>query len=119
MASGNLALLTRSIVLGGTVAANRLVTAAGAYVAAGAAALGATRLGGDQYDLVPVDVLGTTLVEASGTVTAGGPVMCSGDGKVVDLAGASKATVGIALEAGSNGSFVEILLTPGGNVSAA
>ena len=112
--SGNIAILTLTVAAAGALAANRLVTQAGAYPAAGAAAFGATRTSAAAAgDLVPVDVLGTAIVEVGvGGVTKGAALMSDATGRVVALAGLSKSPVATAMEAAAEGAFIEVLLVP-------
>lgn len=110
----NIALLTLTAIASAAVAAERFVTSAGAYPAAGGLALGVTRSDGAIGDPIPVDVLGTAIVEAGGAITADVPVMIGVDGKVVAHDGdGDKHAVGRSLEAvAADGSSLEILLVP-------
>ena len=120
--TGNFAMYTRNIAAAGALAACRFVTLAGAYPSAGAAAIGVTRTSAAAAgDLVPVDVQGTTIVEAGAAITADAAVMVDATGRAVPLTVGSKAPVGRALEAAVDaGAFIEVLLVPGaGLVSAA
>lgn len=110
----SIALLTLTAIASATVAANRCITAAGAYPTAGGLPLGVTRSSGVSGDPIPVDVLGTAVVEAGGAITADTPVMVTSTGKVVAHDGdGDKHAIGRALEAaGADGDFVEVLLTP-------
>jgi len=92
------------------LAAARCVTFAGGLPAAGGPIYGATRTAGLVGDLVPVDVIGSALIESADVVTAGGPVMVAADGRVLDKAGATT-TVGRALTgAAAAGTLCEVLL---------
>lgn len=119
--SGNISLLTLTVIAAATLAANRFVERDGTYPAAGGNALGVTRFDGVAGDSLAVDVLGTTIVECGAAVAADAALMVDATGKVVTLAGAGKQAVGRALEAGAaDGSKIEILLIPsGGLVTAA
>lgn len=121
MASGNIALLTLTVAAAGALATNRFVNQAGAYPAAGAKAFGVTRTGAELAgDLVPVDVLGTAVAEAAGNFAQDDNLMVDAAGRVVLLAGAGKTPVARAMEPGTAGAMVEVLLVPGaGLVSAA
>jgi len=111
--SGNISLLTLTVVAAATIAANRFIERDGTYPAAGGNALGVTRFEGVSGDLLAVDVLGTTIVECGAPVTVDAALMVDAAGKVVPLAGLSKQAVGRALEAGAaDGSKIEILLIP-------
>lgn len=109
-----ISVLALTVLASATVSANRFVTAAGAYPAAGAAALGVTRSSGASGDLLPVDVLGTTEVEAGGVVTAGSVVMVDSTGRVVDQT-STNVKVGRALTGATvAGQTVEVFLIPNG-----
>jgi Uncharacterized conserved protein (DUF2190) len=111
---GNIALLTLTVIAAGALAANRFITLAGAYPAAGANPLGVSRSSAAVAgDLVPTDVIGTATVEAAGNFTAGQALMVDNQGRVVVHDGdGDKFAIAKALEAGSNGAFVEVLLLP-------
>lgn len=110
MPSGNLPILTWTVAAAGALAANRFVTQAGAYPAAAAKAYGVTRTVAATGDLVPVDVLGTTIVECGGAITKDAGLEVDAQGRVVTLS-AGKA-VGRAMEDGVSGGFIEVLLLP-------
>lgn len=102
--------LTRT--LSGTVAAHRFVSSVGAAVAADANALGVARTSGVSGDLVALDVLGTTIVEAGAAITAGDTLKVTTGGKAITWA-TSGAKVGIALQAATgDGSLIEVFLIP-------
>ena len=120
--NGNLSTLTLTIAAAGALAAARFVTQSGAYPAAGAAAFGVTRTSATaQGDLVPVDVQGTTIVEAGAAITFDAPLMVDAQGRAVPLTVGSKSPVGRAMQAATAaGEQIEILLVPSaGLVSAA
>jgi len=105
-------ILTLSLALTGIVAPSRFVTPAGAQAGADANALGVARTGGISGDLVPVDVLGTSLVEAGAAVSAGDTVKADASGRAVTWA-TSGARIGIALgDASAAGDLIEVLLIP-------
>ena len=114
MSSGNLSLLTLTVAAAGALEASRFVTKAGAYPAAGAAAFGVARTSAAAAgDLVPVDVLGTAIVEAGAAVTDDAALMVDATGRVVPLTAGGKAPVGRAMEAAAAaGAFIEVLLVP-------
>lgn len=114
MSKGNISLLALTVIASAAIAAERFVTTAGAYPAAGGLALGVTRSDGAINDPIPVDVLGTAIVEAGAAIGADVPVMVTATGKVVAHDGdGDKHAVGRSLEAAAaDGSFVEILLVP-------
>lgn len=112
MSQQAISLLTLTLTLSGTVAANRFVTAAGAQAGADANTLGVARSAGVATDKVPADVLGTAVVEAGAAVAAGATVKSDASGRAITWA-ASGAKVGLALQAaGAAGEFIEVLLIP-------
>jgi hypothetical protein len=107
----NHSVLTLSVMAAATLAAHRFVTPVGAVPAANAVCLGATRSLAASGAMVPVDVLGTTLVEASAPISAGAAVATTNDGRAVTHSTGAK--VGIALQAATGaGQFIEVLLIP-------
>lgn len=106
----NIAILTLTVTAGGVLTANRFVTGAGAAPAANGRALGVTRTSATASgDLVPVDVLGTALVEASAAIAADAIVATTNDGRAVTYS--TGVTVGRALTAASAaGQLIEVLL---------
>ena len=115
MSSGNISLLTLTVTAAGILAANRFVTQAGGYPSAGGAAYGVTRTSAAaEGDLVPVDVMGTAIVEVgTGGVSKDAALMVDATGRVVTLSGYEKTPVARAMGAASEGGFIEVLLVPG------
>ncbi len=115
----NLSLLTLTIAAAGAVAADRFVTQGGAYAAAGGLPFGVTRTGaGAVGDLMPVDVLGTTVVEAGAAILFDKPLMVDATGRVVPHDGdGDKHAVARSMEAAAAaGDLIEILLVPSAGV---
>jgi hypothetical protein len=105
-------ILTLTIAASATLTADRFVTFAGAVPSADAFVLGVVRQAAVSGDKVPVDVQGTTIVEAGAAITAGATLKVTNTGKVITWA-TSGARVGIALQAAAaDGDFIEVLLTP-------
>lgn len=122
MSSGNISLLTLTVAAAGALAACRFVTQAGAYPAAGTEAFGVSRTSAAAAgDLVPVDVLGTAIVETGAAVTLDASLQVDATGRVVPLTVGSKSPVARAMDAAAGaGAFIEVLLVPSaGLVSAA
>jgi hypothetical protein len=112
MSQQNIALLTLTVALTGTVSANRFVTAAGAQAGADANTLGVTRSAGVSGDKVPVDVIGTAVVEAGAAIAANATIETDSSGRAVTWA-TSGPKVALALEAASAaGQMIEVLLIP-------
>lgn len=115
MSKANISLMTLTVIATAAIVANRFVTLAGAPCAAAALPLGVARSDGAIGDPIPVDTIGTAVVEAGGIITAGAAIMVTTDGKALahDLDG-DKHAVGRALSAsGADGDLIEVLLTPG------
>lgn len=110
MPSGNISLLTLTVIASATVAASRFVTQDGAYPSAGAKGHGVTRSSGVSGDLIPVDVLGTAIVEAGGTVAKDAALELDATGRVVTKS--AGVAVAKAMEAGVVGGLIEVLLIP-------
>ena len=108
---GSYSLLVLNVVAGGALAIARFVTAAGAYPAAGAGARGVTRTSaGASGDLVPLDIVGTAIVEAGAACTKDAAVMVDSTGRVLDKT-STFVVVGYALNAATAaGQTVEVLL---------
>lgn len=110
--NGNISLLTLTIAASAAVAACRMVTLGGTYPAAGAKAIGVTRTSAGEGDLMPVDVIGTTIAEAGASIAADDDLMADAEGRVVKLA-TGKVAIGRALvAAAAAGEQIEILLLP-------
>lgn len=112
MSKQNISLLTLTIAATGAIAADRFVTPAGAQAGAGANVIGSARSAAAAAgDKIPVDVLGTAVVEAGAAVAAGATVASDASGRAITWASGAK--VGIALQAaGAAGEFIEVLLVP-------
>ena len=112
MSAQNIPVLTLTVALTGTVAANRFITPAGAQAGADGATLGVCRSPGVAGDKAPVDVLGTAVVEAGAAFALGASLKTDSSGRAITWA-TSGAKVGIALQAATAaGQLVEILLIP-------
>lgn len=114
MSSGNIATLTLTVAAAGVLVANRFVTQAGAYPAAGAPGFGVTRSSAEAAgDLVPVDITGTGIAEAGAAFAKDVPLMLDATGRVVLLTVGGKSPVARSMEAATAaGDLVEILLVP-------
>lgn len=106
-------ILTLTVAAAAAIAANRFVTPAGAQAGADANTLGVARTAAAAAgEKIPVDVLGTAVVEAGAAITAGATLESDANGRAVTWATAG-AKVGIALQAaGAAGQFIEVLLIP-------
>lgn len=112
MSAQGIPLLTLSTVLTGVVTANKFVTPAGALAGADANTLGVVRTAGAIGDKAPVDVLGTTTVEAGAAFAAGATLKVDATSRAITWAVAG-ARVAVALEAAAAaGQVVEVFLLP-------
>jgi hypothetical protein len=103
---------TLTIAATGTIAAHRFVTPAGAQAGADANAIGVSKTAAVSGDKVPVNTLGTSIVEAGAAITAGATVKADASGRAITWV-TSGARLGVALEAaGGAGEFIEVFLIP-------
>lgn len=115
MSQQSISLLTLTVAATAALAADRFVTVAGGYPTAGGVPLGVTRSSsGAAGDLLPVDVMGTAIVEAGAAIALGDTLMVGTDGKAITHDGdGDKHAVGRALQvAAGDGSLIEVLLIP-------
>lgn len=93
------------------VAANRFVTKAGAYPAAGAAAFGVTDTAVNAVgDAVAVDVIGTTKITAGAAFADGADLKTDATGRAIAQAGAGTILATALSAATAEGQIVEVLL---------
>ena len=111
MSQQSIALLTLTRTAAGAIAANRFVTPLGAQAGVDANVLGVSRVAAAAAgEKIPVDVIGTTTVEAGAAIAEGATLESDATGRAITWATAG-GRVGIALEAASAaGEFIEILL---------
>jgi hypothetical protein len=111
--SGNIAILTLTVIATAALAANRFVEQDGTYPTAGGKAYGVTRVDAAIGDPTPIDVIGTTIVMCGAAVAKDDDLMVDATGKVVPLTGSGKRGVARAMEAGAaDGALIEVLLLP-------
>ncbi len=88
------------------------VKAGGAQAStAGERVLGVAEYAAKSGEQVSVIALGTAIAAAGGTFAVGDQLQANGDGEVIKHT-STNAVLGVALEAGSDGKRVEVLLTP-------
>jgi len=105
-------ILTLTQLLTATVAANRFTTVAGIQTGADLNALGVSRVGGIATERIPVDVLGTAIVESGAAIAAGATLKSDATGRGITWV-TSGARLAVALEAaGGAGEFIEVMLIP-------
>jgi uncharacterized ParB-like nuclease family protein len=106
-------ILTLSVLATAALTADRFVTAAGAVPAAGASALGVGRANVAIGERQPVDVLGTSIVEAGAAMTANDLVQCDASGRAITkAAGVTLGRLAPGEAPTAAGQFVEIILLP-------
>ncbi|MDR4518956.1 MAG: DUF2190 family protein [Nitrosomonas sp.] len=105
-------LLPITMTASGAVTAERFVTSAGAQVsAAGAAAIGVSRMTVASGEKMTVDTHGTAIIEAGGAIALGAAVKSGADGRALTYDVGTKA--GIALQASTGaGQRIEIMTLP-------
>lgn len=110
MTAQAIAILNLPLILTGAVTAHRFVTPVGTQAGAGINTLGVARTDGALGEMIPVDVLGTAVVEAGGAISLGATIKSDADGKAIVWA-TSGAKVALALQpASAAGQLVEVLL---------
>lgn len=111
MSQQNIPILGLPVKATAIVAARRFVTVAGAQAGAGANALGVSRASGVVGDMLTVDALGTSIVEAGAAFAVGAALQSDADGKAITKD--AGATLARALQAAAQaGDFVEVLNIP-------
>ncbi len=104
-------LLTLTLGLTATVVAERFVTGAGAQTGAAGNALGVARTAGVSGENIPVDVIGTAIVEAGAAIAANALVEADSVGRAVTKsAGVTLGRLAPGQSATAAGQFVEIIL---------
>lgn len=102
-----------SITATGVIGEYRFVTPACAQAGAAVNTLGVARMAAALGDCIPVDVLGTAVVEAGAALTAGGLLETDASGRAVNkAAGVAVARLLPGQVATAAGQFVEVLLIP-------
>lgn len=103
-------LLPLSRRLTGTVAANRFVSPTGLQVVADGNSLGVARTAGVTNDVIPVDSMGTAILEAGAAFAEGATLKSDALGRGITWA-TSGGRLAVALEAAAAaGQFVEVRL---------
>jgi hypothetical protein len=113
MARQNIALLTLTVAATAALTANRFIGHDGDFASAAGSALGVSRSDAAIGEDLPVDVLGTAVVEAGALIAAGAAVEVGTDGKAVtESAGIAVGRLAPGAAAGAAGEFVEVILIP-------
>ena len=109
--SQNIALLTLTVVASAAVASQRFVGYDGAPSGAGDVALGVSRSDADTGDALPVDTIGTSIVESGAAITKGDSLEPDADGRAVpDSAGGNPQSARALEDASAAGEPIEVLL---------
>lgn len=104
-------LLTLTLGLTGTVVAERFVTGAGAQTGAAGNAIGVARTAGVSGNNIPVDVIGTAVVETGAAIAANALIEADASGRAVTKsAGVTLGRLAPGEVATAAGQFVEVLL---------
>jgi len=108
---GNIPILTLSLISTGTVAAYRMVTAAGAQAGAAANTAGVSLYAGVAGEVLAVDALGTGIAEAGAAVAVGAALSTDSSGRVITATDGP--VVARALQAAAAaGQKIEVILIP-------
>lgn len=111
MGRQNTSILALTVMAIGVVAAHRFVGHDGNVAAAAGNALGVACSDAVANDAMPVDVIGTTVVEAGAAIAAGAAVQVDATGRAVTkTAGVTVARLAPGESAAAAGEFVEVLL---------
>lgn len=112
MSNQNTACLTKTVAATGTINANRFVTPAGAQAGADANTLGVARSAAVSGELLPVDMLGTAVIESGAAFSKGATLKSNASGQGITWV-TSGAKVAVALEAATAANqLIEVLLIP-------
>jgi hypothetical protein len=104
-------LLTLSLTLSGTVVVDRFVTGAGAQTGAAGNAIGVAQTAGVAGEVIPVDTIGTTVIETGAAIAANALVESDASGRAVTRsAGVTLGRMAPGQVATAAGQFMEIIL---------
>ena len=108
-----LTLMALSITASGAIGEYRFVTPACAQAGAAGNTLGVARMAAADKDVIPVDVIGTAIVEAGAAIAAGAALETDASGRAVTKSsGPTVARMTPGQVATAAGQFVEVLLIP-------
>lgn len=111
----SIAILTLSVFSAAALATNRFVSTTLGVPAAGAACSGVTRHAVDGAgQLMPLDVLGTVIVETGDAIPAGSAIQCDASGRAIPLGAGQRVARMAPGQAGATaaGQYVEVVLHP-------
>lgn len=111
---GNIPLLTLTVIANGPLSANRFINQSGGYPSIGGIAFGVTRtIATIAGDLVPVDVLGTAIVESGAAISREASLQVDATGRVVPLTAGASSVARAMCDCAGAGELIEVLLIPG------
>jgi len=106
-------IMSISLTAAGAIGEYRFVTPASLQAGAAVNTLGVARMAAASGDVIPVDVLGTAIVEAGAALTANSLLETDASGRAVNkAAGVAVARLLPGQTATAAGQFVEVLLIP-------
>lgn len=106
-------ILSLTGIAGGTVSACRFVSPTMTQAGAGGNAIGVARTEGEAGDAVPIDVLGTAIVESGAAIAAGSAIEVDATGRAVThTSGVIVARMAPGESAAASGLLVEVILIP-------
>ncbi|MCL2790115.1 MAG: DUF2190 family protein [Desulfobulbus sp.] len=113
MSRQSLPLLALTIIATGFISEYRFVSPAAAQAGAEANTLGVARMAAAIGDAIPVDAIGTAVVETGGAIAEGALVETDANGRAVtNDSGPAVARVLPGQAATAAGQFIEVLLIP-------
>lgn len=105
-------LLALTVLSTGAIGAERFVTHAGGQAGAAVRTLGIARSKADEAgEIVPVDVIGTAVIETGGAIALGAKLETDAQGRAVTFAAGTHVATALQAAAGA-GEFIEVLLVP-------
>jgi hypothetical protein len=104
------AVMTHTIQATAAIERHRFVDLTGAYATAAGAAFGVSTTEAGIGDQLAVDCLGSSIVEASGAISAGGAIEVGANG--VAVAASSGTVVARALQDAADGDLIEVFIIP-------
>lgn len=110
MSKQSLSLLTLTVLAAGAVSAKRFVSHLGAQAVAEENTLGVSRTAAAIGEKLPVDVIGTAIVETGGAITAGDKLESDASGRAVTWSTSGPVLARALESATAAGQFIEVLL---------
>lgn len=104
------AVMTHTVEATAAIVRHRFVDLTGAHATAAGAAFGVSTTAADIGDQVPVDCLGSSIVEVSGAISKGGEIEVGANG--VAVAASAGTVVARALQDAADGDLTEVFIIP-------